>query len=138
MFTFISPANGPSRRRRRRERYLIRVFQATTTDCLPSSPIRNIGRVFSSKRVVNDNDDGVIYRITWSRSFLFDSWKKKKEEMFERWQISTRERYLREKVIWFHVNRPPYVHPSLLLFSFEPGTRNRPSLLYLSFSLNNA
>lgn len=71
-------------------------------------------------------------RVTCSRSFLFDGWKEKKKKKW--WQISTRERYLREKVIWFHVNRPPYVP---LLFSFKPGTPStKPAvsaLLYLSF-----
>lgn len=82
----------------------------------------------------------MVDRITWSRSFLFDSWKRKKEEMFERWQISTRERYLREKVIWFHVNRPPYVHPSSFFLSnlaHETGRLSSISLfLWIMHRLN--
>lgn len=57
LFTFISPANGPSRRGRR-ERYLIRVFRPPLIASLLSSSMRNIGRVSSSKRVANDDDDG--------------------------------------------------------------------------------
>lgn len=91
LFTFICKRTKREEEEEEEEISLIVFPKAATTALLLSPPFsRNMGRILPSK----------VGGERWRRR-----WKK----IFERWQISTRRRYLREKVISFHANRPPYV-----------------------------
>lgn len=91
LFTFICKRTKREEEEEEEEISLIVFPKAATTALLLSPPFsRNMGRILPSKV------DGERWRRRWKK-------------IFERWQISTRRRYLREKVISFHANRPPYV-----------------------------